>query len=93
MGLTISLLAMMNQILSYKLFVIGRIIFGTGMVGTLIWYSCINTIFFFYDNNAMSMAILVCFTAFGETVANLVLPLLYEQGTSISDTMMVPIYL
>ena len=86
------MLAMHESLLNFRLFIAGRAIFGMGMAGTLIWYSSINNVFFFYTNNAMSMAILVCFSAFGATLTGIVLPILYAKSYSISRTLMVPIY-
>lgn len=92
LGLVVSMLAMHDSLLNFNLFITGRVIFGMGMAGTLIWYSSINSVFFFYTNNAMSMAILVCFSAFGATLTGLVLPVFYTETYSVSQTLMVPIY-
>jgi hypothetical protein len=63
-----------------------------GMIGTLIWYTTINQVFFFYNHNAMSMAMLVCFQAFGTSLTNVVEPYLYKQKQDFGKTLMMPIY-
>lgn len=77
-GLMIAALACNENLLNFKLFLVGWVIFGMGVVGTMIWYSSINSVFFFYENNAMSMALLVCFTAFGNSLADILVPLIYN---------------
>ena len=77
-GLMIAALASNESMLKFKLFLVGWAIFGMGVVGTMIWYSTINSVFFFYTNNAMSMALLVCFTAFGTSLADILVPGIYH---------------
>ena len=74
----IAALASNENMLNFKLFLVGWAIFGMGVVGTMIWYSTINSVFFFYSNNAMSMALLVCFTAFGTSLADILVPSIYH---------------
>lgn len=92
-GLLIAALAANESLLNFRLFLVGWAIFGMGEVGTLIWYSSINSIFFFYTHNAMSMALLVCFTAFGTSMADIIVPYLYKRNPSLTDVIMMGIYM
>lgn len=92
-GLFIAALAADQSLLNFRLFLIGWAIFGMGEVGTLIWYSSINSVFFFYHGNAMSMALLVCFTAFGTSMADIIVPYIYTRSPSLSDVIMIGIYM
>lgn len=91
-GLSIASLTANESLLNFRLFLIGWAIFGMGVVGTLIWYSSINSVFFFYNHNAMSMALLVCFTAFGTSLADILVPFIYKGNPSLTDVIMVSIY-
>jgi len=90
-GLSVSALATSANFLDFQLFLIGQSVFGMGNVGTMIWFTTVNSVFFYFDHNATSMAVLVWFTAIGDCLANNLMPVFYKSSGSICYSMLFPI--
>jgi nitrate/nitrite transporter NarK len=78
---------------NFKMFLVGRAIFGMGAVGQFIWFSTITSIWFYYNNMALAMAAGLCFATFGSLVADVLAPHVYRSSQTLSQALWLSVYI
>ena len=88
-GLTIlgsTLFAISAHSGDFNLALIGRGIYGVGSECQLIWFNCLCTIWFFYNEGSFASGVGQSFGRLGGFLAGLTTPLIYQRTQEIADT-------